>query len=353
MHVWGRIGNISHGFLALKYDTRGDKPELNQKSILSYYGFQPVVESMVNNTAYRALLGKLQTQYGKRFILGPQQLENMQNRITRSGLSLAPNLAEDTYILLGQPFLAITNRRYGTLLIRNSSPNPRAGRNLRNKEGHLIMPHPAYWSPKYVGSDIMILDPQVYLDPTHYMQFQHVLDPKLYLNRSSDNAISEAFEEKYHGNPLPMDAIQFLTEQLDEWRSHYRLWKFNTTAPNNQQLAPGFVPFCKSTLFLSQNQLAKTGSPLAFVLTSHRYPAFLKFPWTDSKKSEQWQYLLDAPHRKEIDAYLNGDTRRYSPEHYKNMDLFHFFQAAVYNRADIVLADPSKGSIGAYTDENS
>lgn len=297
---WAEIGSISHRFASWKYDTRG------KNSLFKQFGFQ-FKPTHPNHP-----------EYGPAYYVDGHE---------NTSIGLDPM----TNVEFRQAFVSISHPKYGQLVIRNSSPNEKAGRNK--------MQYPAYLIPKETFT-------QDFREIPDFEESNHILSSRLYSN-----------EEKVAQTE---QRLGFLLDELAKVVTAYRQWKFDAAAvkwdPELQQnvstadMSPGF----ERTLvkWMELNQSRKPGEPavsLAFV--DPKYPPWVLNPYTgyvigEGKTKEKGQtlntYDYTPSHVYEVttSVHREWDTDM-NPQFLEGINFRNFLQqAGINNRnAELILVD--------------
>ncbi len=282
IQLWSDIGLLTHNFRSWRYDAKG-----GSESIFKCYGFDPI--ERLDSPEHR--------RFGKGFLLS-------KSRKKDAGVDM------DTVIEFRQGYLLASHPDYGTLIIRNSSP----------QFGRDTMAHPAYWQKEpLTASALKTFAPQ----EIEAMGFQHVLTPELY---------------KTSG---PVRAMTALKNQLMQVKDNYRRWKFDTEAFNKRNVfigdqSQGFTPSMQKLrewAFLHRENWEPSPPPLlAFVHPD--YPPHKPFTTLE----------LTEPHCRQIANHLEGTLQGDDAAEPLTAESawVKFIQTGINRRAELVFLEPPR-----------
>jgi hypothetical protein len=280
LELWSDVGFLTHSFRYWRYDAKG-----KEDSLFSLYGFNPIERPKTTENK----------KLGQGFLLSTERCRE---------IGLDPR----TVVEFRQGYLLVSDPRFGTLLIRNSSP----------KFGRDNLLHPAYWYERALSKDELKT-----FNPMQDNRFSHILLPDLYQKESNTTSMG------------------YLAKTLLQVKNDYRRWKLDTEAFAGEKFigdqpehSPGFAPLVnrlRQWAMLQRLDLEPEETPaLAFVNPN--------FPISEPEAT----FELTEKHCAQIGGHVDGDWERdnVALRLRRSMDWVKFIQAGIDARAELVMLSP-------------
>jgi hypothetical protein len=317
--VWSDAGFLTHGFRFWRYDSQG-----GNKSLMSQYGFK------------RLAPRKTDAVYGPGYVLA-------------KSIQPKSSLDSQSIVEFRRAYLLVSNPKYGTLVIRNSS----------KEFGRDTMAHPAYFSPKALTSvDLKTFDIKNHLaqwppekTPISFSdeeppnpntdKFMSILDPRLYPTRMRPTEEGASAEKQILNRAIA--PVETLMNELLKVKEDYRRWKFDTGAFKDKAFVGHESPGFRAVLDLAGHWsdfhelgVEKLPPPeLAFV--HPQYPPWESYRYTDKQGESQRTFKLTPDHVRELSQYVRG---KLTDEALQQSDWYQFLKTGIRKKAELILLAP-------------
>lgn len=332
---WARCGVLTYSFQCWRFDAEqphevGPGGKLVSKpSLLEQYGFERVPPRPTDSIQTGSTKKQL---YGSGYLLQPGSKRFSYPKENENGKTVLQRFDPKTFVEFRRAYLLISHPEYGTLLIRNSSPD----------FGKDAFEHPVYWSQRGIGKgftkdQLLNLD-----DKLLFGHFHNFLETEMYRHK-----------------PATTGHLHALTEQLMAIKGDYARWKFDTRkitafdldeVTDKYTLLGGFHSDGFSNLVkyvtdrhaeieldkLTHGSSSKLLPQLAFV--NPRYPPWVPYEFSAADGTTQQRLTVTAEVAAALKHLVDGTV---TEEELQRTGLRSFFQQAGFNKqAEIVLLDP-------------
>ncbi len=283
LNIWGDLGLLAHGFKFWKYDAQGA-----ENSLFAQYGCKSVQVDESNK------------RFGNGFSF-------------EKSLNLQSKLNAKTQVMLLRGVLLVSHPKYGTLAVRNSSL----------AFGRDLLVHPAYYTNQsHTGQTLAKVPNQIQSDWTS------VLDWRLEHDRKYNN-------------------VEFLTNQLLQFKQDYQLWKFDTTRFDKNKQFTGHLngglkamaEYLKTKQALNESSDSKKPLPsLAFVHPD--LPPYASYSFTNASDETVDKLPMTKSRIQELSDFATGN---WSDKKYPNSSLQAFLQEGIQQQGELIMTDPDEG----------
>jgi hypothetical protein len=292
-----RIGSLNYSFARLRFDAMstilkesdGSEQKL-QPSLLSLFGATCISSSEAQQ---RSVVQRFGSQsYGSQFFFEPGTIEGRYSCFSidsKSSQEVTRTVDSRTTVSLRQGYYLVSNPNYGTLIIRNSSPE--FGRTL-------------------------MTDSAIYLTATVTRQLsaEDLKFPSQQVLNSGTNPIEIKDLDRIRG-------INFLIDELQGTLQLYRNWKFDTTSTGAWQdlfeagekqlvgahLSPGFGEFVAHLKAIYEYHRESPDLALALAFVHPDFPSWRQFPFTSADESVRRFLPVDDELIRCLEHLANGD----------------------------------------------